>query len=237
MRCALVTSLCLASLLAGCAPEGPSAYVSKALILDSSCDLNVDDVKGLASGAYDIAGSTSQKSVSCQRSYYLNLVVNSQLKANANTATGRSEPNVLLINEAEISLIDLEQQGLIVFDKRSNELPNPFRVKTNITLEPTTGADPTRGSVPIEAIPLGYSDQLTDYVGKQIMAEVQIFGTTLGDVDIDFAKFQFPVFICQGCMTKCLSKIKDGDTQMDVYGDNCNDNAGADGRVCVNSEC
>jgi hypothetical protein len=237
MRCALVTSLCLASLLAACAPEGPSAYVSKALILDSSCDLNVDDTKYLAVGAYDIAGSTSKKSSFCQRSYYLNLVVNSQLKSNAKLATGRSEPNVLRINEAEISLIDLEQQGLITFDRRSDELPNPFRVKANITLEPTTGTTPAMGAVPIETIPVGYADQLTDYVGKQIMAEVQIFGTTLGDVDIDFAKFSFPIHICQGCMMKCLSNIEDGATKSEVYGDNCDDNAGADGRVCVNPDC
>ena len=119
MRCALVTSLCLSSLLASCAPEGASAFVSKNLVLDSTCDLNVDDDKFLAVGEYDIAPSTTMKSAFCRKSYYMHLVVNSQLKANENTATGRSEPNVLQISEAEVTLINIEQDGVIVVDRNA----------------------------------------------------------------------------------------------------------------------
>lgn len=239
MRCALVTSLCFASLLAACAPEGTSAYVSKNLLLDSNCKVNVDDTEFLAVGEYDIAGTTSptMRSVACQRSYYMHLVVNSSLKANSNAATGRAEPNVLQITEAEVSLIDIEEQSLIPFDKKSNELPNPFRVKANITLAPTTGADPTMGEVPIEAIPVGYADQLTKFRNKQIMAEVTIFGTTLGDVDIDFRPFSFPIHICEGCLTLCESDTKEGATKNDIYGDSCDDNGGQDGRICLNPDC
>lgn len=236
MRCALVTSLCLASLFAACAPEGSSAYVSKNLLLDSSCKVSVDADEFLAIGEYDIAGSTSAKSLFCQKSYFMHLVVNSNLKANANDATGRAEPNVLVITEAEIRLVDIAQQVTIPFNKKSNELPNPFRVKSNITLPPTTGRDPQMGEVPIEAIPVGYASQLVGYVNKQILAEVQIFGTTLGDVDIDFATFSFPIHICQGCLTRCLSEFS-GASKSEIYGDACDDNAGADGRVCVDPEC
>jgi hypothetical protein len=234
MRCALVTSFCFASLLAACAPEGTSAYVSQNLILDGNCAVNVDDTEFLAVGAYDIAGSTTARDPNCQRSYYMHLVVNSSLKANANAATGRAEPNVLQITEAEVSLIDIEQQGLIPFKR---DLPNPFRVKANITLQPTTSSDPTKGEVPIETIPIGYASQLTDYVNKQIMAEVTIFGTTLGDVDVDFRPYSFPIIICQGCLTLCKEDIPVGATKSDIYGDACDDNAGADGRVCVNQGC
>jgi hypothetical protein len=111
-------------------------------------------------------------------------------------------------------------------------------VKSNITLPPTTGRDPTKGEVPIEAIPVGYAAQLTKYVNKQIIAEVKIFGTTLGDVDIDFATFSFPIHICQGCLTRCREADFDpGDSKSDIYGDNCDDNAGADGRLCVDPDC
>lgn len=237
MRCALVTSLCFASLLAACAPEGTSAYVSKNLLLDSNCKVNIDDTEFLAVGEYDIAGSTTNKNVACQRSYYMHLVVNSSLKANANAATGRAEPNVLQITEAEVSLIDIEEQSLIPFNKKANELPNPFRVKANITLAPTTGADPTTGEVPIETIPVGYADQLTKFVNKQIMAEVTIFGTTVGDVDVDFRPFSFPIHICQGCLTVCAKGLKEGATKNDIYGDHCDDNGGQDDRICVNPGC
>jgi hypothetical protein len=236
MRCALVTSLCLASLFAACAPEGSSAYVSKNLLLDSSCKVSIDGTEFLAVGEYDIAASTSAKSLFCQKSYFMHLVVNSNLKANANDATGRAEPNVLQITEAEIRLVDIEQQATIGFDKKSNALPNPFRVKSNITLPPTTGRDPTMGEVPIETIPVGYASQLTPFVNKQIIAEVQIFGKTLGDVNIDFATFSFPIHICQGCLTRCLSEFTNA-SKSEIYGDNCDDNAGADGRLCVDPDC
>jgi hypothetical protein len=238
MRCALVTSLCLGSLLMACAPEGSSAYVSKNLILDSSCHANIDDDEFLAVGDYDIAGVTSAKSAACQHSYFMHLVVNSNLKANANEATGRAEPNVLVIKEAEIRLVDIEQQATISFNRKSHELPNPFRVKANNTLPPTTGTDPETGMVPIEAIPVGYASQLSpDYVDKQIMAEVQIFGTTIGDVDVDFATFAFPIRICQGCLTKCMKDFGAGASDADIYGDTCDDNYGQDGRLCVDPDC
>lgn len=238
MRCALVTFLCLSSLLAACAPEGTSAYVSKNLILDSDCSVTVDDEKFLAVGEYDIAPSTTMKSTFCRKSYYMHLVVNSQLKAGANTATGRSEPNVLQISEAEVSLVDIEQQGLIQFKPKSgSELPNPFRVKSNITLEPTMGTDPTTGEVPIEAIPVGYASYLNNYVGKQIMAEVKIYGTTLGDIDVDFAPFSFPIHICQGCLSRCTKDSDANASKTDLYGENCDDNGAADGRLCIDRTC
>jgi hypothetical protein len=237
MRCALVTSLCLGSLLIACAPEGSTAYVSKNLILDSSCHVNIDDDEFLAVGDYDIAGSTSAKSAACQQSYFMHLVVNSNLKANANPATGRAEPNVLVIKEAEVRLVDIQQQATISFNRKANVLPNPFRVKANNTLPPSTGTDPQQGEVPIEAIPVGYASQLTDYVNKQIMAEVQIFGTTIGDIDVDFATFSFPVRICQGCLTRCLSDFPAGSSDADIYGDTCDDNGGQDGRLCVDPDC
>jgi hypothetical protein len=230
MRCALVTSLCLASLLAACAPEGTSAYVSENVPIDSSCEVALGDNKYVAVGSYDIAGSTTMRSPYCQKSYYTHLLVNSNLKANARSATGRAEPNVLQVTEAEISLFDIEQDGIIPFSKG---LPNPFRVKANITVPPTSSDDPTQGEVPVETIPLGYASQLDDYVGKQILAEITLFGTTIGDVDIDFRPFSFPIYICQGCMTRCLSDFGPMATKQDVYGDNCDDNAGADGRICV----
>jgi hypothetical protein len=230
MRCALVTSLCLASLLAACTPEGSSAYISENVPIDSSCEVALGDNKYVAVGSYDIAGSTTKRSPSCQKSYYTHLLVNSNLKANARSATGRAEPNVLQVTEAEISLFDIEQDGLISFSKG---LPNPFRVKANITVPPTSSADPTQGEVPIETIPVGYAPQLDDYVGNQIMAEITLFGTTIGDVDIDFRPFSFPIYICQGCLTVCESSLDMTDTKQDIYGDHCDDNAGADGRVCV----
>ena len=235
MRCALLTSICLASLLAACAPEGSSAYVSKNLLLDSDCKADVDSDDFLAAGLYDLAAgydwNGKRESKYCSRSYYMHLAINSNLKANANSATGRAEPNVLQITEAEVRLIDIQQQTTIELDE---SLPNPFRVKANITLPPSTGSDPSMGVVPIETIPAAYKSGLGDYVNEQIMAEVQIFGTTLGDVDIDFKPFSFPITLCRGCLVKCRPS---GLSDSEIYGDACPDNAGADDRICLDANC
>lgn len=231
MRRVLVMCLCFASLLAGCAPEGSSAYVSQNIPLDNECIASPDSDVFLAVGDYDIAAALNRTDV-CRRSYFMHLLVNSNLKSNANDATGRAEPNVLQITDAEVRLIDVEQQALIPFDGRV-ELPNPFRVKANNTLPPTTGRDPQTGVVAIEAIPVGYDEQLGDYVDKQILAEVQIFGTTLGDVDIDFKPFQFPVRICEGCLTACRGDFEEGATPDEIHGESCPDNGAQDGRLCV----
>lgn len=233
MRRVLVMCLCFASLLAGCAPEGSSAYVSQNIPLDSECLASPDSDVFLAVGDYDIeAGLT--RSDACRRSYFMHLLVNSNLKANSSDATGRAEPNVLQITDAEVRLIDVEQQALIPFDGRQ-ELPNPFRVKANNTLPPTTSRDPETGIVAIEAIPVGYDEQLGDYVNKQILAEVQIFGTTIGDVDIDFKPFAFPIRICEGCLSRCETDEDRNKSDEELYGDVCPDNGAQDGRLCIKS--
>jgi hypothetical protein len=195
----------------------------------------------LAVGSFDIANGAdyagARKSTACQKSYYLHLLVNSNLKANANPATGRAEPNVLQITEAEVELIDIEQQATISFDAKADPLPNPFRVKVNNSLPPTTSSEPQKGVVAVETIPAGYDSQLRDYIDKQILAEVQIFGTTTGDIDIDFKTFSFPIHICEGCMTVCAGDLDDGASQEEIYGNKCPDNGGADGRVCVDKTC
>ncbi|HKP59256.1 MAG TPA: hypothetical protein VJV78_21180 [Polyangiales bacterium] len=241
MRRVLVTFSSLFCLFAACAPEGPSAYVSFALPVPADCKVTPDAESFLFVGEFDIAAGAdydgARKSKACQNSYYLHLLVNSNLKSNAREATGRAEPNVLQISEAEVELIDIEQQATIPFDAKADPLPNPFRVKVNNTLPPTDSNEPTTGVVAVETIPVGYDAQLRDYIGKQILAQVQIFGTTLGDIDIDFKPFSFPVHICEGCLTLCAGDIPDDTTPDEVYGDKCADNAGADGRVCVDYTC
>ncbi len=230
----LVLFGCLASLFAGCAPEGSSAYVSANIPLDEECLASDSSDVFLFAGTYDIARGgdydSTRDSTYCQQSYYLHLIVNSNLKSNANDATGRAEPNVLQITDAEVRLVDIEQQLAIPFDGRT-QLPNPFRVKANNTLPPTTGRDPQTGVVAVEGIPVGYDEQLGDYVDKQILLEVQLFGITTGDVEIDLKPFSFPVRICEGCLTACRSSFTAGASQADIYGDACPGHQ--DGRFCV----
>lgn len=236
---AVVTML---SLAASCAEEGPSAYIDFNLVPDEQCVLSPSgDVSFYGVGLYDIADGGQTGATGCRHSYFLNLRVNSALRANRDEPLGRAEPNVLQINEVEVKLLDAATGGTIDFTTGGVSLPNPFLVTTTISLDPSDDAEPSRNVATIEAIPAAYAPLLRgNWAGGQIIAEIQMFGTTLGDVDVDFKPYFYPIQICDGCLSMCLrADILDNSLTPDdvVNEDMCRDNRGADGRICIDSGC
>src|SRR5262245_18776171 len=122
-----VSPLTLVSLLSllvvGCAPEGSSAYVSLNVPKDDDCTPG-DGTIGISTGVWDVGASGSK--ADCVHSYFMNLFINSSLKANGNDSTGRAEPNVLLITHADVRLMD-KNQGTLLFEG-DDAPPNPYRV-------------------------------------------------------------------------------------------------------------
>jgi hypothetical protein len=223
--------------LTACAPEGPTAFVTYNLFIDENCEATADsETKFLPHGLYDISPGGNGNGDNCEKAYDLWLLVNSFLRPNADSTLGRAEPNILQLHSAQVRLMDLSRRT-ILFDRVNPPLPNPFQVTTNIALEPTSGDDPSKGIAVVEAIPTIYASQLNAFDGQQIFAEVQLFGTTTGDVDIDFKPFVYPIDICDGCLTRCLSSYPDDVKLEEIYGDSCPDNAGADGRLCIDRGC
>lgn len=242
-RVSVLAAVSILLSLSACAPEGPSAYVTFNLHVDAECIASATGGSQqlfLPVGEFDIATSGAPGSGNyCDTSYYMNLLVNSNLRANAKGATGRAEPNILQIHSAKVHLMTLRRETLEFDPDEGNTLPNPFQVTTANTLEPSLGGTPSVGVVPVEAIPRTYAHQLGKFRNSQILAEIQIFGTTLGDVDIDFKPFVYPIQLCDGCLTRCLDRdvlMNDLDVE-DLYGDECQDDAGQDGRVCIDPGC
>lgn len=229
-----LTLLSLISLLVGCAPEGSSAFVTKNLNVSSDCTAQTDDL-GLPTGKWDVGGA-GNGGTACINSYFMNLLVNSNLKSNANAPTGRAEPNVLLITYADIRLMDKNQATLNFNDAK---LPNPYRVRTASSLDPTTSDIAVTTIVPIEAIPKAYAGRLNTpkYVGDSILLEVTLGGTTTGDVDVDFRPFLFPVAICNGCLSRCMNSFSSDKDIATLTADKCNDNFAQDDRYCIDPDC
>jgi len=231
-----VLRLVVVSLLgwsAACAPDGSSAYVSRNVPLNSSCD-PVEEGVGIATGVWDVGADRSP--ASCLHSYEMSLFINSNLKANAREATGRAEPNVLLITHADITLMDSSESVLSFQDGT----PNPYRVQTAASLDPTSSDQPQQGLVQIEAIPRVYAKKFgSEYDGKNILVEVQLAGTTTGDVDVEFRPFLYPLVICKGCMSYCKTRdlMSDPNRINALTADRCTDNAGQDDRACIDSGC
>ena len=227
-----LTLLSLFSLLVACAPEGSSAYVTKNLNLSQDCSARTDDV-GLPTGKYDVGGVDGGSE--CLNSYFMNLLVNSNLKSNERASTGRAEPNVLLITHADVTLMD-KNQATMAFTKDGAPdpaLPNPYRVRTASFLEPTTGNVAQTTIVPVEAIPKAYTGRLAKYDGSSILVEVQLFGTTTGNVDVDFRPFVFPISICTGCLSKCRGDFAAEKDIAALKADDCDDNFAQDDRYCI----
>ncbi len=229
--------------MTACAPEGPSGFVTNHLHPDEECVLSpeIGANKSVPQGLYDVSTGFNGKESNCDAPYMLYLLVNSYLRPNNDVGLGRAEPNVLQLHSAEVRLMDISR-ATINFDRFVDEetaaLPNPFLVTTNASLFPTDGNEPSTAVASVEAIPTAYAEQLDAFDGQQILAEVQIFGTTTGDVDVDLKPFVYTIRICNGCLTLCRGAIDPMKSDDDTFGmGTCRDNSSADGRVCVDERC
>ena len=209
------------------------AFVTQNLAPDSQCIIEASEAATvLPSGLYDIASANYAGSTRpCPGSYRVALLVNSCL-------TGAD--NILQIHSAEVRL-KLREGGTndptIRFDRNGNVLPNPFRVDSNSSIFPVSEAEQPSSSVAfVEAIPNAYAEQLDDFTGQQLLAEITMFGTTTGDRDIELPTFVYPIDICDSCLMACQSSFP-GLSSEEIHGDSCPDNAAADGRICVDPDC
>lgn len=208
---------------APCAAGG--AFVTQHLAPDGECIFEPDNGVFIPIGVYDIASGSSGDRDECSRPYTLSLVVNSCVA------------DVLQLHSAQVTLRDVDRAA-IRFDQNETLLPNPFLVTTNNSLFPPETAEPSTAVAFVEAIPTAYAEQLDSFVGHELLAEVEIFGTTQHDIDVEARPFVYPIKICSGCLQVCGSTIADGTPPEEVYGEDiCPDNAGADGRMCVDDGC
>ena len=72
-----------------------------------------------------------------------------------------------------------------------------------------------------------------------MLVEVQLAGTTTGNVEVDFRPFLYPLVICKGCLSFCKGKDLSTDpTRLNnLTADHCADGAAQDDRICVDPTC
>lgn len=222
----------VAACLVACAPEGPTAIVVGSMIPDEECAVSSESTF-LLKGSYDVNPGIGD-SRPCERSYNMNLLINSFLirrgSPQGNPPPVTAEPNVLRITEASVSLLDPDDT-LIPFGR-----PNPFGVTTFAIVDPADQGEPGAGIALVEVIPSFYASSLLSRgnSGATIVAEIKLFGETTGGVSVELAEYRFPIQLCNGCMTLC--GLTDSQLE-DVTDGKCNDNAGADGRACIQGPC
>lgn len=171
-----ITAL-LAASLPGCAENESSLFIEGVLSIDDTECLLQPNPSGpfLLSGTLDTA---------LRSSYAAPLVVGNQLTERGSRNQLRTETSRIRMEGAEVTLEDAN--GGVVAE---------FTTLGSGFAHPAAGTDPGYGGFFADLIPPGAP------VGEgQYVAEVKVFGTTLGGQEIESAALRFPIEVCYGCL-------------------------------------
>jgi hypothetical protein len=88
------------------------------------------------------------------------------------------------------------------------------------------------------AIPVTYRESLRKRAaGVEIAIRIQLFGKDPDGDEVETQEFDFPVTICDGCLTECgdlaSPSARPGEFSDEDRARMPCDNAGADGRICI----
>ena len=223
--CTLASQTGVGGASGNAALDEPTAYVSFNMPPDGDCLTSSDGDIFLSKGTYDISpGLAPDGADNCANSYFINLKV-------------EGAPPTTRFNQARVRLMTVDGETLDF----GQMLPNPFNAVVAATVESTAQDGTTVAVVAFEALPDVYAAFLGALVGATIILEIDLSGSTSDDADVNVRYFQFPLEICDGCLTMCLYDdiLNRMLTPDDVLDGKCDDVSlsGQDGRVCIDPDC
>ncbi len=126
--------------------------------------------------------------------YRAALLVGNQLTPRGDKEQVRTETMNFLVNGAEVEL----------FDSQFNSLQR-FRVPVSGSVPPNASEAPGFSVVFATLIPSSVGEAfLEDLEGttmtRTVIAEVSVFGETLGGTNLDSSTYTFPIEVCHGCL-------------------------------------
>jgi hypothetical protein len=162
-----------------CADNDSSLFIYGVMdITRSQCIANADSAAVLlASGAVDRLFA---------KGYEAAILVGSHLTERGSREKLRTETSRLSITGARITLFGTDG-GSIALDSAATGLVNP-----------ANGTDPGLASVFARIIRPEDMNALGP--DGQIIARIQVLGTTLGGQEIESAEFDYPITVCTGCL-------------------------------------
>jgi hypothetical protein len=174
-------------LCGGCVDDDSSMYVEAVLALSPpNCELSADPgAPQLLRGTLDVAFLDSYQGA---------VLVANQLTPRGAKKQLRTETQGVELEGAEVTVTRAQGGVLAEFSVpaggfvHSTTSESPGYGLAVVTLIPPNLGRDLRGSLP------NRGDSLT------VIAEVRVFGTTLGGVEITSGAFTFPVDVCRGCL-------------------------------------
>jgi hypothetical protein len=209
MKSALLSISLSAALVAtsGCVDDDSSMYVEAVLAMNPpDCELAADPAAAqLLRGTLDVA---------FLQSYQASVLVGNQLTPRGVKKQLRTETQGVELEGAEVTITDSADTVL-----------DEFSVPAGGFVKPSTSESPGYGMALVTLIPPRLGGQLRGQLtargaSRTVIAEIRVFGTTLGGTKITSGKFTFPIDVCLGCLV---------DFPLDAVEDT------GSGRVCAGS--
>jgi hypothetical protein len=173
-----------------CAENDQSIFIRSALAPSTnrqggSCLYTNDPTQAsLFSGIVDIAVRDSYGSV---------LLVGNQMVPRGDATNTRAESNRAHINGAVVR----------VTDPNGGQLGEFTSLATGF-IDPQINNQPSFGSVGVTAIDAPTLARIGEGMGvgvsKLVVANIKVFGKSVGGVDLESGEFQFPIRVCSGCL-------------------------------------
>ena len=187
----VVATGALSAMTPGCADNDRTIFVQDVLAPSQT----------RTAGACSYTNDPTQPSISIGRqdvglsdAYIAELLVGNQMISRGDPAAPRAESNRAHITGAVVHLADAN--GGTIAD---------FTSLTNGFVDPSANNVPGYGAMTVPLTDAASSAALrnvlkTRGVSQTIVATVKVFGTTIGNVDVESGNFDFPIEVCNGCL-------------------------------------
>lgn len=180
----------LALAASACAENDTSLFVAGVLAGDPpECEYKADQGSALqTAGLMDVGFTTDYRAV---------LLVALQLAPRGDKSKLRAESMTFQVRGAEVRLTDSE--GALV---------DEFSVPAGGTVAPTSAANPGFGFADVVLIPNSLGQDLRDELQpgqrRTLVAEVRVFGETLGGTELTSGSFSYVIDVCHACLSAAI---------------------------------
>jgi len=170
-----------------CADDDGSIFVHSALApptsrTGSTCQYTADPTQAsLSQGSLDVA---------IRESYSAQLLVGNQMIQRGDPTAPRAESNRVHLNGAIVRVTDGNGGDITSFTSVASGF-----------VDAASGNQPSYGIAGVTALDATTVSNLRVGTGatRLVIANMKVFGKTIGGVDVESAEFSFPIRVCNGC--------------------------------------
>lgn len=189
--CIVAPALLLAPVASGCVDNNSTLYIRQLQAPESSnsCVVsNSPDSLHWTEGFFD---------TSLAPSYAGTVLVGNQAQQRGDEKTGKVETSGIQLYEAEIETFDYTGATL-----------SSFTMPTSGFVEEAVGTTPSYGLAAVTLIDPSVAPAVGS--GQTVISRVKIYGETLGGLEVETGWWDYPIYVCDGCLgCVCPASVDD----------------------------